>query len=172
MGEEADLDRLVEELIPELAARLDGSGVHEIEVAGAGWRIRVRRDRPVQMRRVDATPAGLVPIASGSNGSGPGGASYPHPRDAAHVGHPPARPTHAAPNRLVATAPAVGIFMPRGDIAAGSRVNAGDRLGVVDLLGVPQDVLAPADGILTASLVEAGEGVEYGQELLILEATS
>jgi biotin carboxyl carrier protein len=37
------------------------------------------------------------------------------------------------------------------------------------MLGVPQEVIAPADGILGASLVEPGEAVEYGQELLIIE---
>lgn len=74
--------------------------------------------------------------------------------------------------RQVATAPAVGVFMPRGDVAVGSRVRAGDRLGIVDMLGVPQDVVAPSDGVLAASLVEPGEGVEYGQELLVIEAAS
>ena len=170
----AALERLVEELIPGLAARLDGL-VDEIDLAGDGWRIRVRRGRaPVVAREV--VGLGVVGGLTGSNGAGPSGAAgapaYPHPRDTAHVGHPPTRTSHSAPNRLVALAPAVGIFMPRGDIATGSRVRAGDRLGIVDLLGVPQDVLAPADGILTAALVEAGDGVEYGQELLVLEATA
>ena len=37
------------------------------------------------------------------------------------------------------------------------------------MLGVPQEVIAPADGIVGASLVEAGQTVEYGQELVIIE---
>ena len=37
------------------------------------------------------------------------------------------------------------------------------------MLGIPQEVLAPADGILGASLVEAGQAVEYGQELIVIE---
>jgi biotin carboxyl carrier protein len=45
----------------------------------------------------------------------------------------------------------------------------GDRLGAVDLLGVPQEVVAPADGIVGASLVEPGQAVEYGQELIVIE---
>jgi pyruvate/2-oxoglutarate dehydrogenase complex dihydrolipoamide acyltransferase (E2) component len=37
------------------------------------------------------------------------------------------------------------------------------------MLGVPQDVVAPVDGIVGASLVEPGEAVEYGQELIVIE---
>ena len=37
------------------------------------------------------------------------------------------------------------------------------------MLGVPQEVVAPADGVVGASLVEPGEAVEYGQELIVIE---
>jgi biotin carboxyl carrier protein len=69
----------------------------------------------------------------------------------------------------VATSPAVGIYQPRAEIPAGTRVRAGDRLGAVDMLGVAQEVVAPVDGIVGASLVEPGDAVEYGQELLVIE---
>jgi biotin carboxyl carrier protein len=69
----------------------------------------------------------------------------------------------------VATSPAVGVYQPRADATPGTRVRAGDRLGVVDLLGVPQDVVAPVDGLIGASLAEAGQAVEYGQELVVIE---
>lgn len=71
--------------------------------------------------------------------------------------------------RSIATSPAVGIYHPRQDAPAGTRVRAGDPLGTVDMLGVPQEVVAPADGLVGASLVEAGDAVEYGQELVIIE---
>jgi biotin carboxyl carrier protein len=71
--------------------------------------------------------------------------------------------------RLVATAPAVGFYQPRHGLVAGSRLRAGERLGIVDVLGVPQDVPAPDDGILGALLVEAGEPVEYGQDIAVIE---
>lgn len=171
---------LVERLVPGLARRLGGS-IDEIEIGRDGWRVRIRRAGTV------TGPAGSAPIATASsaagptvtaaaahtstNGVGPGAGAGPH------LPHPPRlAPVHAqprtasGPGRLVATSPAVGVFMPRGGVSIGSRVRAGDRLGMVDLLGVPQDVVAPADGVLSASLVEAGEGVEYGQELLVIEA--
>ena len=58
----------------------------------------------------------------------------------------------------------------RPEPRAGTRVRAGDRLGAVDMLGVAQEVVAPVDGLVGASLVEAGEAVEYGQELVVHRA--
>jgi pyruvate/2-oxoglutarate dehydrogenase complex dihydrolipoamide acyltransferase (E2) component len=37
------------------------------------------------------------------------------------------------------------------------------------MLGILQEVVAPIDGIVGASLVEPGQAVEYGQELVIIE---
>jgi acetyl-CoA carboxylase biotin carboxyl carrier protein len=71
----------------------------------------------------------------------------------------------------MATSPAVGIFQPRGDASPGTRVRAGDPIGAVDMLGIAQEVVAPVDGRVGASLVEAGQPVEYGQELVIIEPT-
>jgi biotin carboxyl carrier protein len=68
----------------------------------------------------------------------------------------------------VATSPAVGIFQPRPELRPGSRVRSGDRLGYVDVLGVRQEVVSPVDGIVGASLVDGGDAVEYGQELVRL----
>jgi biotin carboxyl carrier protein len=74
---------------------------------------------------------------------------------------------------VVASSPAVGTFQPRADARAGTKVREGDRLGSVDMLGIPQEVVAPADGVVGASLVEPGDAVEYGQELILIEfATS
>ena len=69
----------------------------------------------------------------------------------------------------MATSPAVGIYRPRADLSVGARVRAGDRVGAVDILGVAQEVVAPVDGILGSSLVESGDAVEYGQEILVIE---
>jgi biotin carboxyl carrier protein len=49
-------------------------------------------------------------------------------------------------------------------------VRAGDRLGAVDVLGVPQEVVAPVDGVVGPALVDAGQAVEYGQDLVRIEA--
>jgi biotin carboxyl carrier protein len=99
-----------------------------------------------------STPAGLVPVGPGAEGLE---ASAPAEDD----GLP----------RTVATSPAVGVYQPRAEGRIGNRVRAGDRIGVVDMLGIPQEVVAPIDGIVGASLVEPGQAVEYGQELVVIE---
>ena len=182
------IDRLTEELVPALIVKLSATGLGEIEVGEDGWAIRVRRpgdgvasqarrasDRASRAQPGHAGhghgPAGFEghrsarevragAAAGSSNGTGPG--SHGAAGDGA------ARDGGDA-HRVVATSPAVGVFQPRADLTAGSRVRSGDRIGAVDMLGIPQEVTAPADGILGASLVEAGQAVEYGQELIVIE---
>jgi biotin carboxyl carrier protein len=192
VADHATIDRLAEDLVPALIAKLSASGLGEIEVAEDAWTIRVRRPADGtagQARRTSDkasrsqpghaghghAPGGFeghrsardvkaVPAVLGSsNGAGP--ASLDAPPSAGH------RPADGATDhhRVVATSPAVGVFHPKPDIKPGTRVRNGDRLGAVDMLGIPQEVLAPADGILGASLVEAGQAVEYGQELIVIE---
>ena len=66
----------------------------------------------------------------------------------------------------------MGFFQPRSGIVPGSRVRSGDPIGSIDVLGVATEVVSPADGIVGASLVEPGEAVEYGQELVWVELLS
>jgi pyruvate/2-oxoglutarate dehydrogenase complex dihydrolipoamide acyltransferase (E2) component len=63
----------------------------------------------------------------------------------------------------------VGYFRPRADLRAGTKVRVGDRIGSVDVLGIGQDLVAPGDGLIGSTLVEAGEPVEYGQAVIVLE---
>lgn len=180
----AGIERLSEELLPALIAKLASTRLGELEVREGEWRVRLRRpaldgvnygrratDKPsraqpgheghahaagaveVHARR---PAAGLLPVGPGrgdpgSNGHGGGGA-----------------PGHGDPT-VVATSPAVGVFVPGPSAASGTKVRSGDRLGIVDMLGVPQEVVAPADGVVGATLVEGGTAVEYGQELVRIE---
>src|SRR4051794_2617395 len=153
MADHAAIDRLSVELLPALIAKLGATGLGELEVREGGWRVRLRRpgtptstsgtardrraaerDRERAARSGGAAGApglGLTPVGPGRDGrDGSGNGRDPHP------GGP-----------TVATSPAVGIFQPRAEARAGTRVRAGDRLGSVDMLGVPQEVVAPADGV-------------------------
>jgi biotin carboxyl carrier protein len=103
-----------------------------------------------------SSPAGLVPV-------GPGGDRMAPDRT------DPAINVEDGDERTVATSPAVGVYQPRPDARPGTQVRAGDRLGAVDMLGIPQEVVAPIDGIVGASLVEPGQAVEYGQQLVVIE---
>ena len=195
-ADHAAIDRLADELVPALAAKLGATGLGEIEVREGGWKLRVQRppEGPNLGRRASdkisraqpghaghghapaaleghraVRPTGSAAAAAHStNGSTPPaeGAPAGRPAETADSGRRRGDPDA---HRAIATSPAVGIYQPRAGLSAGTRVRAGDRLAAVDVLGVPQDVVAPADGVVGASLVEAGEAVEYGQELVVVE---
>lgn len=154
----AAIDRLTAELLPALIAKLGATGLGELEVREGAWRVRLRRpggptaarDRRVSDRPERQTEPGHRSRSRGEH-------------------HEESRSQVRSDSRNVATSPAVGIFQPRKDLTAGSRVRAGDRLGAVDMLGVAQEVVAPIDGVVGTSLVEAGDAVEYGQDLITIE---
>lgn len=170
----------IDELLPALIAKLGATGLAELEVRESGLRVRLRRPadgtithdrRATDRHRGERVRNPGAPAVATHLGAltpvGPG-------RDVRDGGDPRtggdgADATHQAEPRAVATSPAVGIYQPRAEARAGTRVRAGDRLGMVDMLGVPQEVVAPTDGLVGASLVEAGEAVEYGQELVVIE---
>jgi biotin carboxyl carrier protein len=184
----AAIERLAEELLPALIARLAATGLGELEVREGAWRVRLRRpaDGAERTRRYPERRSRSQPGHAG-HGHAPGALEGHRPaRSSAASLHSPNgsgnpltpvgpghrdqdEPRHLDPHRAVATSPAVGVYRPASDIRAGSRVRAGDRIGVVDMLGIPQEVIAPADGIVGASLVEVGQAVEYGQELIVIE---
>lgn len=192
-ADHAAIGRLSDGLLPALIAKLGATGLGELEVREDAWRVRLRRsadgigaaataasrDRRGGERERAARsgagpsgphlPVGLTAVGPGREGrDGHGGldGTASHGSQAAHDGG------MRDDGRMVATSPAVGIFEPRPDARAGTKVRAGDRLGSVDMLGIPQEVVAPADGVVGASLVEAGDAVEYGQELILIEFVS
>ena len=169
-----EIDHLADNLLPDLIDRLASSGLGELEIREDDWRIRLRRpvsapgdgrdrdpehdpdrsaDRPSRLRDGrDPQPGRIAAGTDSGPSAGPGLAGGP-----------------GRSHRVIATSPAVGVFQPRAEIRSGTRVRAGDRLAVVDLLGLPQDVVAPEDGVVQDTLVEAGQGVEYGQDLIVIE---
>ncbi len=181
-ADHATVDRLADELLPALVAKLRASGLGEIEVREGDWKVRLRMPAGTSDR--EPTRRAGAPVRT--SGARPGGAS-----SAGHAaaGHAPATggqaavaagarvsggggsraATHAPRPRAVATSPGVGIYAPGPGLTVGGRVRAGDRLGTVDVLGVPHDVVAPTDGVIGGSYAEPGEAVEYGQELVRIE---
>ena len=171
-ADHAAIDRLADELLPALIAKLGATGLGELEVREGPWRVRLRRP---------AAGSASVPTAStgrdkrrdrgdrGDRGDGGHDRSSDRGERGSRSAHALEGTTARASSRSVASAPAVGIYRPRTDLAAGTKVRAGDRLGAVDMLGVAQEVVAPVDGIVGARLAESGDAVEYGQELLVIE---
>ena len=170
-ADHAAIDRLTDELLPALIAKLGATGLGELEVREGGWRVRLRR--PAGNGAVNPSP---TRERKGGDRTGGERADGTPDRSGERVPRTLHRPLEAktarTESRAVATSPAVGIYRSRADISAGTRVRAGDRLGAVDMLGVAQEVVAPVDGILGASLVESGDAVEYGQEILVIQLTT
>jgi biotin carboxyl carrier protein len=191
LEDHASIGRLSEDLLPALVAKLGASGLGEIEIREGAWKVRLRRavdpdaptganpgrratDRPSRPQPGHAghghSPAALEGhvAASGRDGHGSlaaGRSGRQGSADGADV-------ARAGVHRAMATSPAVGIFQPRPEMRPGTRVRAGDRIGHVDVLGVRQEVASPVDGILGATLVEPGDAVEYGQDLVRIELVS
>ena len=163
-ADHAAIDRLADELLPALVAKLGASGLGELDVREGGWRIRLRM--PADAR---AARRGGGSGRSGHPASATHATAGAHPAPAARSAAAPIGAADALPTRAVATAPAVGFYRPRAELVAGARVRAGDRLGTIDVLGIPQELVSPADGIVGASLVEPGDPVEYGQEIVEIE---
>jgi biotin carboxyl carrier protein len=157
----AAISHLADDLLPALIAKLAASGLGEIEVREGGWKARLRMPAAADAGRRIAARAQESATARGSAGH-----ARPEERDRRLRPEPP---DVEEPGRVSAKSPAVGIYQPRRDLAVGMRVRAGDRIGTVNVLGVGQDVVAPVDGVIGSSLAEAGEAVEYGQELVRVE---
>ncbi len=157
LADHAQIEGLADELLPALIAKLGATGLAELEVREGDWKVRLRRPAD------GATSAGRA--LSGRT-------ARPASGHADHAHQQPAAEAPADPYRAAATSPGVGIYHPRPEISSGSRVRAGDRIASVDVLGIPQEVVAPVNGIVGAGLVENGDAVEYGQELLWIELIS
>jgi biotin carboxyl carrier protein len=159
--------RLADDLLPALIAKLAASGLGEIEVREGGWKARLRMPAPSDAARGNAGKA-VESLA---------GHVHVPARSAPNHGRPEERERHTRPEqeaaeepgRIAARSPAVGVYQPLRDLAVGMRVRSGDRIGSVNVLGVNQDVVSPVDGVIGSSLAEAGEAVEYGQELVRIE---
>ena len=167
-ADHAAIDRLTGELLPALIAKLGATGLGELEVREGEWRVRLRRPADGGSITAGTTAIGRDRRPN-ERGTGDRGGDRGSDRSARSLHHALEAVTARTESRSVATSPAVGTYLPRPELSAGARVRAGDRLGAVDMLGVAQEVVAPVDGILGASLVEPGDAVEYGQELLVIE---
>jgi biotin carboxyl carrier protein len=151
-ADHAGIAKLADALVPALVGRLGASGLGEVEVREGDWHVRVRRASGPGLRRPDRGHRTPLPIVA-----------PPAVNAAASVSTQDDSPRNEA-----AVSPAVGIF--KSGLAVGTRVRVGDRIAAVDLLGIAQDVVAPIDGTLVEVYPQAGDGVEYGEEVALVAA--
>jgi acetyl-CoA carboxylase biotin carboxyl carrier protein len=143
------------QLVRELAAVLNDTGLTEIEVEQGELRLRLARTltaapvaAPVQTHVVHSAPV----------------AAAPAPAPASPVDHPGAVPSPMVGTAYLSSEPGATPFIKVGDT-----VNTGQTMLVVEAMKTFNPIPAPRAGKITAILVTDGQPVEFGEPLVILE---
>ena len=146
------------DLVRQLAALLDETGLTEIEYESGAVRLRVvRQPAPVAAGPMIATAPMGAPAAPMSEALAP---AEPAP-DARHPG--------AVTSPMVGTAytqpePGAAEFVKPGD-----RVREGQTLLLIEAMKTFNEIRAPRAGTVSRIMVSNEQPVEYGDVLLILE---
>ena len=135
------------EMIRQLAALLEETGLSEIEVGEGEARIRVVRNG-----------------AAGPPAVGHGPAPAPDEPPASDADHPGAVTSPMVGTVYVASEPGAEPF-----VAVGAKVAEGETLFIIEAMKVMNPIKAPRDGTVTEIRVANGDPVEYGDVLVILE---
>ncbi|WP_295442461.1 acetyl-CoA carboxylase biotin carboxyl carrier protein [Sphingorhabdus sp. EL138] len=139
------------DLVRELAAMLNDTGLSEIEVEDSERKIRVSR-----MMTAVSAPMMAAPAAAPANA-----------------------PDAAAPSAIAISAnamksPMVGTayLSPEPDaapfVSVGQQVKAGDTVLIIEAMKVMNPIVAATSGTVTQILVESGQPVEFDQPLLVI----
>lgn len=140
------------DLVRELAAMLNDTGLSEIEVEDGERKIRVSR----VMTAVSA-PMMAAPAAAPT--SAPAAAAAPSA---------PAISANAMKSPMVGTA----YLSPEPDaapfVSVGQQVKAGDTVLIIEAMKVMNPIVAATSGTVTEILVESGQPVEFDQPLLVI----
>ena len=141
------------DLVRELAAMLNDTGLSEIEVGDGERKIRVSR-----VMTAVATQVAVAPVASA---------------------HAPAAGSVEAPKAATAVnalkSPMVGTVYLAPDpeaspfVTVGQQVKAGDTVLIIEAMKVMNPIIAATAGTVTTIYVESGQPVEFDQPLLVIE---
>ncbi len=138
------------DLVRELAAMLNDTGLSEIEVGDGERKIRVSRT----MTAV-ATQVALGPAAPAT----------------ASVAEAPAAPAVAA-NALKSPMVGTAYLAPDPEaspfVTVGQQVSAGDTVLIIEAMKVMNPIIAANAGTITAIYVESGQPVEFDQPLMVI----
>ena len=142
------------DLVRELAAMLNDTGLSEIEVEDGERKIRVLRN----MTAV-AAPMMAAPVAAATAAPAPAAAAAPSA---------PASSANALKSPMVGTA----YLTPEPDaapfVSVGQQVKAGDTVMIIEAMKVMNPIVAATSGTVTEILVESGQPVEFDQPLLVI----
>ncbi len=139
------------DLVRELAAMLNDTGLSEIEVEDGERKIRVSR----VMTAVAAPMAAMPSVTAGPTAGAPADSV-------------PAVSANALKSPMVGTA----YLAPEPDAAAfvsiGQQVKSGDTVMIIEAMKVMNPIVAPNSGTVTEIYVESGQPVEFDQPLMVI----
>jgi acetyl-CoA carboxylase biotin carboxyl carrier protein len=142
------------DLVRELAAMLNDTGLSEIEVEDGERKIRVSRT----MTAV-AAPVATAPMAV----TAPAQTAAAHTSDAAPV---------TAANSLKSPMVGTAYLTPDPEAApfvtVGQQVKAGDTVMIIEAMKVMNPIIAPNNGTVTEIYIESGQPVEFDQPLMVI----
>jgi acetyl-CoA carboxylase biotin carboxyl carrier protein len=148
------------DLVRELAALLEETGLTEIEIELEGKRVRVARG--VNLTTTLTTDGG-----------------QPEPRETARSATnalgPASRPDELIVHPGTVTSPMVGTAYRSPEpgsppfVEIGSRVAAGQTLLIIEAMKTMNQIPSPRAGTVIAILIEDGQPVEYGEPLAVIE---
>jgi acetyl-CoA carboxylase biotin carboxyl carrier protein len=142
------------ELVRELAAMLNDTGLSEIEVEDGERKIRVSRT----MTAV-AAPVAAAPMAFAA----PAQMAAAHTADAAAV-----TAANALKSPMVGTAYLTPDPEAAPFVTVGQQVKAGDTVMIIEAMKVMNPIIAPNSGTVTEIYVESGQPVEFDQPLMVI----
>jgi acetyl-CoA carboxylase biotin carboxyl carrier protein len=144
------------DLVRELAAIINESGLSEIEVEHGELRLRIARTL------VAAAPAAATHAV---HAAAPVAAAPAAPAPAADAAaHPGMVPSPMVGTAYLSPEPGAAAFIKVGD-----SVTAGQTMLVVEAMKTFNPIPAPRAGKITAILVSDAQPVEYGEPLVIIE---
>jgi acetyl-CoA carboxylase biotin carboxyl carrier protein len=142
------------DLVRELAAMLNDTGLSEIEVEDGERKIRVSRTMTAVAAPISYAAAPAAPLASAPAAP------------AASTG--PTISANAMKSPMVGTA----YLTPEPDaapfVSVGQQVKAGDTVLIIEAMKVMNPIVAATSGTVTEIYVESGQPVEFDQPLLVI----
>ncbi|MGB2648532.1 MAG: acetyl-CoA carboxylase biotin carboxyl carrier protein [Pseudolabrys sp.] len=142
------------DLIHELTALLDETGLTEIEIEQEGKRVRVAR-----AAAISTVPSAAVRVEVAPQ---PGAEAAVKPID-------PSKHPGVVISPMVGTAYAAPEPGGKPFIDIGGKVKAGDTLLIVEAMKTMNQIPAPRAGTVIQVLFEDGQPVEFGEPLVIIE---
>jgi acetyl-CoA carboxylase biotin carboxyl carrier protein len=147
------------DLVRELATLISETDLTEIEVQKGDLRVRVARN-------VQLTVAAAHPVAAMA---APAPVAAPAPQHVAVAA--PASGPHpgAVPSPMVGTVYRRPSPDAKPFVEIGSVVAAGEKILLIEAMKTFNEIVAPRAGTVTAIMVEDGQPVEFGEQLLVIE---